>query len=403
MVLSLGGLGLAWQHWHAVPAALLTARQGEMVRTLVATGHVESPHRLDLASNLTATVREVLVQEGQQVKAGERLIQLDDRELRAQQSQAESAAQGALYKIRQMDELQLPAAEQSVHQARIQLDNAQRQAERSRELFRQGFIGQAALDDAERTLVNAEAQWQVSRAQNRSVGELGSERGLAMATAEQAQSALAMARTRLSYATITAPVDALVITRQVEPGEQVQPGRALLTLSPLKAVQLVVQVDEKHLHRLQVGQVAQASADAYPDDRFDAVVRNILPSVNVQTGAVTVKLDVPRPPTYLRQDMTVSVDIAVERKASALTLPVHGVREAQGAHPWVMALRDGRLVRQDVRLGWLGSTQVEVLSGLTEGDQVLPLDSRLRAGRRVKPIELPASAPSAPDHGKRSR
>jgi HlyD family secretion protein len=98
-----------------------------------------------------------------------------------------------------------------------------------------------------------------------------------------------------------------------------------------------------------------------------------------------VKLDVPEPPPYLRQDMTVSVDIEVARHPSALVLPSDTVRNSGSAEPWVMKVVDGRAVRQTVKLGIRGTTSIEVKSGLSDGDVVIPATANVVPGQRVRP------------------
>ena len=110
----------------------------------------------------------------------------------------------------------------------------------------------------------------------------------------------------------------------------VQPGKVLMVLSPVGETQLVLQIDERNLARLKLGQQALASADAYPAERFAAELVYINPAVDPQRGTVEVKLRVPAPPAYLRQDMTVSVDIEVDRHADALALPANAVHDAAG-------------------------------------------------------------------------
>src|SRR4029079_10268914 len=118
----------------------------------------------------------------------------------------------------------------------------------------------------------------------------GSDYALAEAAFVQAQASAQAARARAGYATIAAPADGTLIARAVEVGDVVQPGKVLMTLSPAGRAQLVVDIDEKNLRLLAIGQKALASADAYPQQRFAAELVYINPGVNAQTGAVEVKL-----------------------------------------------------------------------------------------------------------------
>jgi HlyD family secretion protein len=99
-----------------------------------------------------------------------------------------------------------------------------------------------------------------------------------------------------------------------------------------------------------------------------------------------VKLRVPEPPQYLRQDMTVSVDIEVARSPGALALPAEAVRDATGASPWVLLVEDSRAVRRPVQLGLRGTGWVEIRSGLKPGDRVVPAGAPIRPGQRLRAV-----------------
>jgi HlyD family secretion protein len=151
--------------------------------------------------------------------------------------------------------------------------------------------------------------------------------------------------------------------------------------------QLVVQIDEKNMRFLKLGQQALVVADAYPGERFKAVVSYINPAVDATRGSVEIKLDVGSPPDFLRQDMTVSVDIEVARRAEALTLSISAIRDGAGNEPWVMVSDNGRAQRRKVKLGVRGDSRVEILEGLREGDQVLPATGiAVKEGKRVRVV-----------------
>ncbi|HUN68402.1 MAG TPA: efflux RND transporter periplasmic adaptor subunit [Burkholderiales bacterium] len=146
-------------------------------------------------------------------------------------------------------------------------------------------------------------------------------------------------------------------------------------------------IDERNLSRLKLGQKALASVDAYPQQRFPAELVYINPGVDAQRATVEVKLRVPNPPEYLRQDMTVSADIEVDRSPNALALPADAVHDATGPAPWVLKVDGGRAVRQKVKLGLRGDGMVEIREGLEAGDYAVPAaNSRVKAGQRLRPV-----------------
>ncbi len=370
--------------------AVLTVVQRDFVQSVVASGRVETPHRVDVGVQITGTVRRVPVAEGQAVAAGAALIELEAGEWQAAATQAVLAAQQARARLRQLREVQAPGAEQALREAQANHDAAAKALARSRELLAQGFVGQAALDEAQRAEQVARSRTQTAQAQRDSAGPAGSDTAVAQATLAQAEAGAQAAQARLAYTTVRAPVAGTVISRLVEPGDVVQPGKVLLVLSPAGETQIVVQIDERNLHLLRPGQRALASADAYAAERFAAELVFIHPSVDAQRGAVAVKLRVPQPPPTLKQDMTVSVDIEVARRTQAVLLPTQALRDADTAEPWVLKLHDGRTQRQAVQTGLRSNGWVEVLQGLRAGEQIVPASTpAVMAGQRLRAVPVP--------------
>lgn len=364
-----------------------SAVRREVVQSVVASGRVATPFRVDIGSQIVGTVAEVPVAEGQAVEAGQTLVRLESTEARAMARQAEVAVVQAEARVRQVRELQLPVAGQALRQAEANLANAQAQYGRNKRLYESGFVGKSVLDDAERTLRVAETQVDTARKQVETAQPAGSDSALAVAALEQAKASLQAARAKLAYATITAPRDGTLIARDVERGDVVQPGKVLMVLSPAGETQIVLQIDERNLSRLKVGQKALASADAYATDKFAAEIVYINPGVDPQRGTVEVKLRVASPPAYLKQDMTVSADIEIGRNPHTLALPADAVRDAAGAAPWVLRVADGRAVRRAVRIGLRGEGVVEIVDGLQAGDLVVPAgNARVRDGQRIRPV-----------------
>jgi len=164
-------------------------------------------------------------------------------------------------------------------------------------------------------------------------------------------------------------------------------------LSPTGETQLIVQIDEKNLGLIATSQKALASTDAFPKDTFDSEVVYINPGVNLQRASVEVKLRVPAPPSYLRQDMTVSVDIETARRSDALIAPASSLRGVSAGKPWVMKVAGNRAVRQPVKVGLSSAGKAEILNGLKDDDLVLPATSSVMEGVRIRPQFTQARTP----------
>ncbi len=374
-----------YAQWLGPQITLEPVVQSTLVHTIVASGRVETAHRINLGAQITGTVRAVLVAEGQTVKRGQLLLEMDGSELQANLAQAAAAEQLAASNLRLLSELKQPLADQAVAQAQLNLRSAQRNAARAQELYAQGFYGAAATEEAQRALDLAQTQVTIAAHQHASVQAPGAETASVQAGLRQAQAASQTAQARLRYSRISAPVDGIVMARNVEAGDGVQPGKVLLVLSPQGAMQLVLQIDEKNLKWLQTGQSAWASADAFADQKFAARVAFINPAVDPQRGAIEVRLDVPVAVAQLRQDMTVSVDIEVARKAQALHIPLTALHDVNQAAPWVLVWREGRAQRQPVKLGMQSQGRAEVLNSLQAGALLVPVaQSAVHEGDRIR-------------------
>jgi HlyD family secretion protein len=375
-------LGMNW--WLGPQVAVESVVKRDFVQTVVASGRVESPHRVGIGAQITATVTKIPVSEGDNVKAQDVLIELAATELLATGRQADIAITQAQARIRQLEELQAPIAEQALRQARTHLQNTHSVLKRNQALFNQGFVGEAALDESRKAVELADSQVSAAQKQLETTRATGSDYAMAETAIREARAASDAAHARAKYAVIRAPLEGILIGRNVEVGEVVQPGKVLMTLSPKGKTQLVLAIDEKNLRLIAWGQKAIVSAEAYPQQKFDASVVYINPGVNAQTGAVEVKLDVGNPPAYLRQDMTVSVDIEVARRTQTLLLSAASVHDVDGPSPWVLRVDSGRAVKAPVKVGLRSGGVVEVLQGLGAGDTVVSGATLILAGARVR-------------------
>ena len=362
---------------------LLTS--GSFVQTIVASGHVESPNRISISAQITGTVADVPVMEGQDVVKGQLLIQLENTELQAALRQAQASEQLALSNLRQLREVKTPIAIQTYVQAEVNFNTAKKNLERILELYAQGFVGATVKDEAERAFQIAKSQLQIGQQQLVSLEPGGSELALAQATINQAHAASESAAARLRYSIIQAPKSGTLIMRNVEAGDGVVPGKVLMSLSPTGDIQLLVQIDEKNIKWLHVNQMALASADAYPNQKFQAQLVAINPRIDLQRGSVEVKLTVKNPPIELKQDMTVSVDIEANRIDNALLIPVSAVHDFATQAPWVFLIQEGVAKKRLIGLGIESQGLVQVLSGLSAGDWVVSVQSaQVRDGLPVR-------------------
>ena len=368
----------------------LVVQSAPLVRTLQFSARVATLSRVDVGSTVTGRVAQVRVMEGTQVRQGDVLVQLESDELRAALAQAVAAERQAKARLEGLRSTGRTAAQAARAQADASLQAASASLARVQQLVAEGFYSPAQLDEARRAVDVARAQQLGAQAQLQATADAGTEVAQAQAQLALAQAATVAAQARLAQATLVAPADARVLVREVEPGQIVQPGKALLSLALAGPTQLVAQVDERFLEQLQLGQPAWVVADAFAEQRFAARVLSIAPAVDAQRGAIEVKFSIEQAPAFLREDMTLSVEVETARRERTLVLPQAALRgPAGGDQASVLVLQDGRAQVRNVRLGLRTLDAVEVLGGLKESDTVLRGHASLQDGQRVRARTVP--------------
>lgn len=366
-----------------VAVQVVSAAPADIQTSVVASGRVLAPSRVDIGATITGRVQTVRVREGARVAPDEILVELDPRELKAAVTQSEAAVTRARARVSSVKTLALPMAQAAQQQAQANLTLAEREAQRARELVAKGFVSRSRLDDAERQLDVARSQLDSARAQTGAQSMTGAESQQAQSLLVEAEAALLSAQARLSQTLIRAPAAGVVLERLIEPGDIAQPGRKMMTLALDGPVRLIVQVDEKNLPLIRTGAVATAAADAFPNERFEAVVNYVSPGIDAARGTVELRLDVPKPPSLLKSDMSIAMDLQGPLLKQAIMLPADSVRQLQTDAPWVLVERDGVAVRVAVRTGLQSQGRVAIIDGLKAGERVI-INRDVEAGARVR-------------------
>lgn len=349
----------------------VTARP--LVQTVVATGRVAALSRAQVGSEVTGVVVERRVREGDVVSPGDVLAVLRADDLVAAVKEAEAA----LAELRQSSR---PQAQAALGEAQARLEQASREARRRLQLLDKKLIAREAVEQADQAATVAR-----TAARQAELAARALDAGQAAEAAALAR--LANARAQLAKTTIRAEVAGTVLTRNAEPGDLVQPSRVLFEIARTGGTEVLVPLDEKNLEVLQLGQPAICIADAYPARPFPAQVDFIAPSVDPQRGTVDVRLTVNPAPAFLREGMTVSVNLETGRRDNALVVPNDVLVAVNGQRAEVWVVVDGQVARREVQLGLRGLTQTEITEGLQAGDWVLAdTQAPVTEGERVRVI-----------------
>lgn len=350
-----------------------------LVQTVVATGRVAAVSRAQVGSAVTGVVVERRVQEGDVVQPGDVLAVLRADDLEAGVREAEAA-------LAQLQQSTRPQAQAALRDAESRLAQASREAQRRHDLFQRQMVTREAMEQALQAETIARTAVEQALLTVRSLNAGNPNEAAARAR-------VASAKAQLAKTLIRAEVAGTVLTRNAEPGDLVQPGRVLFEIARAGDTEILVPLDEKNLEAIANGQAAMCIADAYPARPFPAKVSFIAPGVDPQRGTIDVRLTVTPVPGFLRQGMTVSVNVETGRRDRAIAVPNDALSAVDGDHAYLWLVVNGHAERHQVKLGLRGLTQTEVTAGLEEGDWILAdAQAALAEGDRVRVVSANPAA-----------
>ena len=352
------------------PVTLGKVERTDLTSKVTANGRIDAKRKVDLSANVMGQIVNLAVREGDVVKKGDFLLQIDQKQLAAS-AEGAAASMRALFSDRDA--------------ARASLAEAQLSYDRARSNFGEKIIPQAELDKARSVLDSARAN--VSAIEQR---------------IQQARANVAAARDTLSKTTMTAPMAGIITALPVEEGEVAvigtmnNPGTKLLTIADMSLVEAVMEVDETDIPTVKVGQRATVTIDAYPNKTFTGVVTEV--GSSPMTGAASasaeavnfeVKIQLENPPPGVRPGFSASADIITGTRAKSLAIPIQAlvVREKKTGdksvdEEGVYAHKDGKAQFVPITTGLAGDSNIEVVRGLSDGQEIVT--GPFRALRELK-------------------
>jgi HlyD family secretion protein len=362
------------------------------IRSLVSTnGKVEPLRNFEAHAPIATTVKRLLVKEGDRVKRGQLLVQLDDADIRAKAASAQAQIRAA-----QADQSALKTGgtqeevitlNSQLIKARSARETAQHNVEALRRLQQQGAASAGEVRQAEDTLQRAEADLNLLE-QKQKERYSPPEVARIEALSTEAEAAYASAEDSLHKSTVLAPFDGVVYSVPVKEGAFVQGGELLLQEANLSNVLVRAFVDEPDVGRLQVGQKVEITWDAVPGRVWNGSVNTVPATVklrgNRNVGETTCLID--NNDLRLLPNINVGVTIVTAQHNDVLTLQRDALR-MDDSRPYVYRIEGNRLHQQTVSFSLQNLTRVEITSGLSDGDRVaLPADEQkpLVDGAKIK-------------------
>ena len=362
-----------------------------IVSTLGTNGRVEPLEWMSARAERSGVIARVLVSRAQRVKKDDLLVELDTRVATAELSKTQAAIQEAQAQQQLLNQGGRVAERQQIDAdlARVRLDL--KAAETNAQALERLVANQAAtrqeLNAARQTVDQLKLQIQALE-EHKSALVTGTDKEIAKAKLQEAQSAAAVARTNLDLSVVRAPMEGTVYDFDLKPGSFVNPGDPIAKIGKLDRVRVTVYVDEPDLGKVRKGEVVDITWDALPGHRWkgevDKLPTQIVPLGTRQVGEVGCIIE--NPDRDLLPNANINADIEASAAANVLVLPKEALRR-QGSESGVLLLQGDRVTWRKVTLGVSSYTKTQVLSGLMEGYAVmLPTDKPVKSGSKVEPV-----------------
>lgn len=367
LVLVIAASAVYWLRIRTVSVASYTAVQGEIVAEVMGTGTLEAKVQTIVSTKIPGRIFDMRVDQGDQVRAGQTLLRLDDSEFRQQVEMARSTLDAAKATVERMqaDSVRSQAV---LEQARIEY-------RRRETLFSSKSIAANEMDKRKEELKVAEADLEKTRA---TVVE--SQKNLVVA-----QNTVNYHLARLDDTLILAPFDGLIIRRDRDPGDVVVPGTSIFLLISTRSLWVRTWVDETEMQRVAEGQRARVVFRAEPETGYKGKVARLGRETDRETREFLVDVEIEELPRNWSVGQRADVFIEIARKDGVTMVPSQVIMRNQGETAVVLN-RDGRAVRQPVKTGLRGRTHVEIVEGLSPGEIVVTTQDSdpIPEGRRLE-------------------
>lgn len=373
------GVAIAMGGEKGIPVSMATVNKEHIQAKVSANGKVQAVKKVDISANIMGKVTRLAVEEGDPVKAGQFLLEIDP-------SRSKAMVEGS--------QASLQAITQEQESSRARFEQAKKDFARAESNRKAGIISQAEFDNARTALTTAENS--AMAAQRR---------------VDQARAGLNEARVGLNYTTLTSPMDGIVTARRIEVGEtavmgvQNQPGTVLLTISDMSKVEAEMEVDEASIPSVKLGQRAEVRIDAYPNKVFDGEVTEVggSPILKLNTNEAIkfkVKVRIKNPPLTIKPGLSTQADIFTGSRDNVVAVPLQALvtreiklKEGEVAKPGALRDEEGVYVAENhksrflpIKTGLLGDLNIEVTEGLKGGETVIT--GPFKALREMKEGEL---------------
>jgi multidrug resistance efflux pump len=343
--------------------------QGLIEEKIIRTGDIAPNAQVTIFSKVQGWVGKINVREGDLVKTGQVLVTLDSREAEAAVAQAQASLEAGRARLKQVQATSEETVQSQIQQTKANMELAQADLKRAQELQEKNFIARQQLDEARMKYNVAKANYDLAL---NSIRQKTWENDIALAEAQvnQAKATLEFNKAQLANLIILSPMNGGITKRYVDPGTMVKDTTPILTLMDFTEMKMVVNVIEREFIYLQKGQPVKITVTAFPDRVFTGRMEIITPALELQSRTAEIQISIPNPGFVLKPGMFGRAEVILRSNPQAVLVPIQSLF-TEVDKDFVFVLKENKTFRRAVRKGVVRDTVVEILQGVSPGEQVV--------------------------------
>jgi len=343
----------------ALPVKVLPARRGDLIMRLESPGEAFTERIIALKTEVTGTIKSLNVKEGQHVRTGEILVEIDDQEYRLKWERSEALRLKYLSDLLLDKQFALPNKElDSAAQERIK--KAEQDFSKAGSLYGQGMISREQFEKAKRAYETVLIESGVKQEE-----VMAASKGLTQAEIDAKIAQMELERTKMR-----APFGGIISDIKVSPQENISAGRELFTLVDISQIKVQAKVLESEIGKMKVGYEAALRFSAYPGKTFKGHVEAVSPIINPEDRTCAVHIAVENPQEEIKPGMHAEVEIAADIYKDRLLVPQEAVL-VRGGRKLVFTVEEGLAKWRYIEVGLENKDYAEILDGIKEGEMVI--------------------------------
>lgn len=376
-----------------IPVEVQIVKMGSIRETLSISGTIKSENEISVVAKVGGRVKDIYLKEGDLVKRGQLLIKLEDEEIQAQLSQVRAAYDLARTQLQLAQTGARPQekkqAESAVDMAKAGRDMAEASYLRMKNLYETKAISRQQFEQVETQYKISGAQLD-SALQQQSVVDEGARKEnkeAAEAQVAQAKAAVEYVETMLKSMSIFAPTDGVIFMKMIDKGEMASPGYPLLILVDNNNLYLEAQIGEKDFEKVKINQAVKFQVDAIPSRNFSGKVIKINPVITEFSRSFKLKIRIED--KDIKSGMFARGEVITQEKKEVVIVPRECIKKA-GEKNIVFTVEDKKAKKNEIKIGIINDTIVEVLEGIREGEEIVVAGyDVLKDGDKVNPVRNP--------------